>query len=159
MAWTDSRIFRQYMGDKLTNAQGMPLLTDTVNVALYNNTTTPNQNETTQTLTAYNGAASQWVVANEVTSSTTGWPAGGNALASKAVDQTGTSGVVFFSAANLSSSTSGATITNAYGCLVYDNSATPKQGYCYNYFGGANSVTTGTFTISWSANGIMRFTL
>lgn len=158
MAWTDSRIFRQYLGDKLTNAQGMPLLTDTINVALYNNTTTPNQNETTQTLTSYNGSASQWVTANEVISSTTGWPAGGNALASKSVD-VGTSGVAFFTAANLSSSTSTATISNAFGCLIYDVSATPKQGYCYNYFGGANSVTNGTFTIVWSANGVMRFTL
>jgi hypothetical protein len=158
MAWTDSRIFRYYLYDKLTNSAGLPLLTDTINVALYNNSITPDQNADSQTLIAYNGAASQWVTANEVTSSTTGWPAGGTALAGKAVDK-GTAGVVFFDANDLSSTTSTATIANAYGCLVYDNSATPKEGYCYNYFGGANSVTNGTFTIVWSANGIMRFTL
>jgi hypothetical protein len=158
MAWTDSRIFQRYMADKLTNTLGMPLLTDTMNVALYNNSITPDQNVATATLSAYNGAASQWVTANEVTSSTTGWPAGGNALANKAVS-TATAGVVFFDADDLSSSTSAATIANAFGCLVYDNALTPKQGICYNYFGGANSVTNGTFTIVWSANGIVRFTL
>jgi len=162
MSWSGSgvgsKIFRQYMGDKLTNALGMPLLTDTMNVALYNDTTTPDQNVTTATLSAYNGTLSQWVVANEVTSSTTGWPAGGNALANKAVNVS-TAGVAFFDADDLSSSTSTATITNAVGCLVYDNALTPKQGPCFNYFGGANSVTNGTFTIVWSANGIMRFTL
>lgn len=162
MSWSGSgvgsKIFRQYMGDKLTNTLGMPLLTDTMNVALYNDTTTPDQNVTTATLSAYNGASSQWVTANEVTSTTTGWPAGGNALANKAVNVS-TAGVAFFDADDLSSSTSSATISNAVGCLVYDNALTPKQGPCFNYFGGANSVTNGTFTIVWSANGIMRFTL
>ncbi len=33
------------------------------------------------------------------------------------------------------------------------------QGVCYNYFGGAQSVTAGTFTIVWNANGIFRITL
>ena len=33
------------------------------------------------------------------------------------------------------------------------------QGICYNYFGGANSVTLGTFTIVWNASGIFALTL
>jgi len=134
--------------------------TDTINVALYNDTTTPNQ-DVTSALSAYNAATSQWVVANEVTSSTTGWPAGGNPLVSPVVNSS-TAGVVFFDATDTSSTTSTATIANAVGCLVYDNTiATPvaKQGICFNYFGGANSVTNGTFTVVWSANGVMRFTL
>jgi len=34
-----------------------------------------------------------------------------------------------------------------------------KQGVCYNYFGGAQSVTAGTFTIVWNVNGVCRFTV
>jgi hypothetical protein len=33
------------------------------------------------------------------------------------------------------------------------------QGVCYLYFGGAQSVTSGTFTIQWNASGIMQLTL
>ena len=54
------------------------------------------------------------------------------------------------------------TLTNAYGCLVYsDTRTTPvaDQGICFNYFGGANSVTSGTFTIVWNASGILALTL
>jgi hypothetical protein len=29
---------------------------------------------------------------------------------------------------------------------------------CYNYFGGVNSVTDGTFTIVWNASGIFTIT-
>ena len=55
------------------------------------------------------------------------------------------------------------TLANVYGCLCYDDSITAgtvaDQGVCYNYFGGVNQVTAGTFTIIWSANGIARFTV
>ena len=53
----------------------------------------------------------------------------------------------------------GADLAAVYGCLVYDDTLTPKAGVCYNYFGGTNSVTNGTFTIVWHANGVFRFTL
>ena len=33
------------------------------------------------------------------------------------------------------------------------------HGVCFNYFGGAQSVTAGTFTIVWDANGLAKFTL
>ncbi len=33
------------------------------------------------------------------------------------------------------------------------------QGVCFNYFGGAQTVTGGTFTIVWHANGLFRFTV
>lgn len=55
------------------------------------------------------------------------------------------------------------TITNAYGAFVYDDTISggtvADQGVCFNYFGGAQSVTAGTFTVVWHANGIVRFTL
>lgn len=49
------------------------------------------------------------------------------------------------------------TIAAAFGCLVYDFTITAgtvaKQGLCYNYFGGSQSVTAGTFTIIWATVG------
>ena len=53
----------------------------------------------------------------------------------------------------------GATLSNVYGCLVYDSTVTNKYAYCWNYFGGAQSVTSGTFTVVWSGSGIMSFTI
>ena len=157
MAWSNSKAFRQMLADVLGNTTAMDLDSDTIKAALYNNTTTPNQ-DVTAALSGYNAATSQWVVANEV-SQAVQYPAGGVALASKVLD-VATAGVCMFDAADTASGSS-ATLANVYGCLVYDDTlATPvaKQGICFNYFGGVQSVTSGTFTIQWSTNGIMRFT-
>lgn len=157
MAWTDSRVFRAFLADAMTRAVLFDIDTDTVNVALYNNTITPDLNAASGALSSYNGTASQWLTANEVFQAGQ-WAQAGVALASKVVDQA-TAGVVFYDA-NDTASGSAATLTNAYGALVYDNTvATNKSGISYNYFGGANSVTNGTFTVVWNANGIWRATL
>lgn len=158
MAWTVSKVFRAWLGDSVTRAVAYDLDGDSFFTALYNNTTTPDQNVASGVLTGYNGAASQWVVANEVITTTTGWPAGGIALTSVVVN-VATSGVVFFDAADTASSTSTASIAGAFGCLVYDNTLANKNGVSYNYLGGSNSVTNGTLTIVWNANGIWRATL
>jgi hypothetical protein len=159
MAFTASKIFRSFLGDALANTAAFDLSgsgVDTFNVALFNNTGTPDQNAAAAS-TAYN--TGQWVTANEVTDATN-WVAGGRALVTPAID-VGTAGVVFFSGVNLSGG-GNVTLAGVMGCLVYDNTlASPvaKQGVCFNYFGGAQSVTAGTFTIVWSANGLFRFTL
>jgi hypothetical protein len=70
------------------------------------------------------------------------------------------SNVYTFDAADTASA-AGATITGAFGCLVYDDTiATPvaDQGICYNYFGGSQSVSGGLFTVVWSASGIFAIT-
>lgn len=156
MAWSNSKIFRQAVADVLGNTTAMDFDADTWKVALFNNSITPDQN-----VSAANSAfnAGQWANSNEVTSSSQ-WAAGGVALASKTVD-VATSAVVMLDAADTASS-AGATITNAYGALVYDDTLTTPvadQGLCYNYFGGAQTVTGGVFTVVWHANGIARFTL
>ena len=55
------------------------------------------------------------------------------------------------------------TLANVYGCFVYDDTITAgtvaDQGVCFNYLGGVNAVTAGTFTVIWSASGIARFTV
>lgn len=158
MAWADSRVFRQFLADVVMNTAALDLggTPDTFNVALYNNTTTPDRNVTAAN-SAY--AVAQWVVGNEVSESGQ-WAAGGVALTSPVIDAT-VSNVVFWDAADTASGAA-ADLAAVFGCLVYDASlATPvdNQGVCYNYFGGTNSVTNGTFTVVWNANGIWRATL
>ena len=156
MAWSNSKIFRQFLADALGNTAALDLDSDTITVALYNNTPTPDQNVTAAN-SAYNVA--QRVTANEVWQAGQ-WAQAGVNLASKVID-VATSAVVMFDAADTASG-SAATLANVYGCLVYENTLTTPvadQGICYNYFGGVQSVTSGTFTIQWSANGIARFTL
>jgi len=100
-----------------------------------------------------------WVTANEVTDATN-WVSGGRALASKTFGTS--SGTITFDAADLAGGGT-VTLTNAYGAFVYDDTITggtvADQGVCFNYFGGAQSVTAGTFTIVWNASGIAAFTV
>lgn len=158
MAWTNSRMFRPYVADVFDNTAAFDMGTDVPKAALYNTTTAPDQN-VTSAASAYNAGSSQWVVANEVSHSGQ-WAAGGVALASTSLNS-GTSGVVFYDAADTASGAA-ATLAGVFGTLVYDDTLTTPvadQGICYNYFGGTQSVTTGTFTIVWHANGIWRITL
>lgn len=159
MAWADSKIFRQYLADVLGNVTAMNIANggDTVHVALYDNDITPD-NDVTAANSAYN--VGQWTSTGNEVFEAVEWPSGGKPLVSQAIS-VATADVVMFDAADTASGTA-ADLANVYGCLVYDNTiATPvaDQGICYNYFGGTNSVTNGTFTIVWSANGIFRFTL
>jgi hypothetical protein len=162
MGWTVSAVFTQAVLNpmtqhinpgSITSPTGYSdiVATDTINVALYNNTGTPNKNDTAANICYLAG---QWVTGNEVTG--TNWAAGGQALTGKAY--TLGTGTVAFTATNTSVST--ATISGAYGDLVYDNSITSpnaKLGLCFNYFGGSQSVTAGTFTIQWNAAGVFNF--
>lgn len=160
MAFTASAIFQQAMlnpmlGRLWTTAAPTTfssLSADTINVALYGNTITPDKTAAVAN-TGYN--TGQWLATSEITDATN-WVAGGRALASKnfSID-TGSSSVVF-NAANLAGG-GNVTLANVFGCLVYDNTITggtvAKQGLCYNYFGGSQSVTAGTFTIIWATVG------
>lgn len=158
MAWTNSKMFRQMLGDffvRTTNF-AMDFDADTFKAALFNNSITPD-NDVTAANSAYN--VGQWATANEQFEAGQ-WAQGGVALASPSLN-VGTADVVFFDA-NDTASGSAADLANVYGCLVYDDTLTTPvadQGVCYNYFGGANSVVNGTFTVQWAANGIWRITL
>lgn len=157
MAWSASAAFRAaFVTFVSIPAEALDLDTDAFKVALYNNTTAPDK-DATQANSCY--AVDQWVVGNEVTDAS-GWPAAGRSLVSPAIT-TPSSGVVMWDAADTVSANSTTTLAAVFGCLVYDDtSTTPNdQGICYNYFGGTNSVTAGTFTIVWHANGLMRVTV
>lgn len=157
MAWSVSAIFQQAMinpiaGRCWTTAAPTTyssLSADTIDVALFG-TLTPDKTAAVAS-TGYNTGV--WTTGNEI--SGTGYTAGGSALASKAFAIDTGSSSICFSAANPSWTT--ATITAAFGCLVYDSTITAgtvaKQGLCFNYFGGSQSVTAGTFTVAWATPG------
>lgn len=150
MAWSASKVFAYAVlqaGSKALN-----FTSDSYKVALYSsNTMTPDNTVTTAVLTEYAGAASQWVTGNEV--SGTGYAAGGVAVSSPTWTQS--TNVLTFTSAGTPQWTS-ASFT-AYGDLVYDTTVS-SEGLCYNYFGGSQTVTSGTFTINWNASGIATFT-
>jgi hypothetical protein len=158
MAWANSSVFREWnvMTLQVSGTSYTGLDSDTVKVALFNNTTTPDKDAAVGS-TGFNTGV--WTTTNEVTDATN-WTSTGRALASKTFTTPAT-GVCMFDAADLAGG-GNVTITNAYGCLVYDDTisggSVADQGVSFNYFGGAQSVTGGTFTIVWNANGIARWT-
>lgn len=154
MAWSASKVHMAFLEDAFENTAALDLDSDTLKVALYNNSITPDQ-----TVTAANSAynVGQWATANEVHEAGQ-WAQGGVALAS--VTSSRASNVYTLDAADTASGTA-ADLANVHGCLVYDDTLTTPvadQGVCYNYFGGANSVTNGTFTVQWNASGILSVT-
>lgn len=162
MAWSASKIFTAYIHDVLTNLTAIDLDTDALlEAALFDNTLTPSQ-----VVTAANSAyaAGVWAAGGVVdtgTSAPAGWPALGRPLAGVTVSAA-TVNPIMFDANDTVSANATTTLTNAYGVLIYDHSiAAPvaDQGICYNYFGGANTVTLGTFTIVWNASGLLALTL
>jgi hypothetical protein len=168
MAWTASAIFREWPKAVFGQGQTAAVLpaayaglgADTVKGALYGGNT-PDKDASLVT-TGYNSAASQWVVANEKTGGSD-WVTAGRTLASKTFT-TPSTGVFMFDAADLTSVAT-ATMSNVEGILVYDDTITvgtggiADQGVCYNWFGGAQSVTAGTFSVVWNATGVLRITI
>jgi hypothetical protein len=158
MAWTDSRIFREWYVTMFqaagTGFTGLD--SDTVNVSLFNNGVTPDRDAAVAS-TGYNTGT--WVTGN-IVSDATNWVAAGRPLASKTFTTPAT-GVAMFDAADLAGGGT-LTLTGFFGCFIYDDTITAgtvaDQGVCFNYFGGTQTVTGGTLTLIWAANGIMRLT-
>ena len=154
MAWSASKIFVATLEDILENTTAMDLNSDTFNAALFNDTITPS-NTVASASTAY--GAGVW--ASGGVGDTPSWPAVGRPLAS--VTSTIAAAVYSFDAADTVSADATTDLAAVFGCLIYDDTITTpvdSQGLCYNYFGGTNSVTNGTFTIVWGA-AIMQLTL
>jgi len=156
MAWSTSNISGAGLDQLIqgtfyaTNA-GTSYTADTIDVALYNNSVTPNKNDTLVNNTFAGGT---WA-GNEVFQAVQ-WPTGGVALTGKA--HAFGSGTMQLTASSTASGNA-ATLAAVFGCFVYDATLTLKYGYCWNYFGGTQSVTSGTFTVVWSASGILQFTI
>ncbi len=156
MAWSASKYFQAYFVSTLNrDTNVMDTDADTIKVALFDNSGTPDR-----TVSAANSAYGAGVWAAGGVFDASGWPAVGRNLAS--VTSSASAGTYTFDAADTVSANSTTTLASTYGCLVYDDTssvAVADQGICFNYFGGANSVTSGTFTIVWNASGIGTVTV
>jgi hypothetical protein len=155
MAWASSKIFSQYVLGTLDRTTAFDIDTDIPKVALYNNTPTPD-NTVSLANSCYN--VGQWATAQEQFQAGQ-WAQGGVALSGHDVTTAGTT--IMYDATDTASGAA-CTLANVYGCLVYDDTITTPSadaGICYNYFGGINSVTNGTFTVVWNASGIMSLSV
>ena len=151
MAWSNSKVFSQFVLAALDRTTAHDLDTDVPKVALFNNTPTPDN-----TVSLANSAdnVGQWATANEVFEAGQ-WAQGGVVLAGHDVT-TATTTVTFD--ANDTASGSAADLANVFGCLVYNDTIvtpTADPGISYNYLGGANSIVNGTFTVVWAVAGIL----
>jgi hypothetical protein len=161
MAWSASAIFRQMVTHAFDRTEVFDLDTDSFKAALFNDSITPDKDSA---LTGYDEGGGQWVASvNEVVDSSGGgtdWPAGGRPLVNPDVSNPAT-GVIMFDADNTASAGATADIASAMGVLVYDDTLTTPDdpGVSYNWFGTAQSVTNGTFTVVWHGNGILRITV
>jgi hypothetical protein len=108
---------------------------DTINVSLYNNSH------------AFTAADTDYTTTNELTTAG-GYTQGGQALAGKAVTEAATTK---WDATDIAWSS--ATFT-AYHAVIWDSTA-GNDLICSIDFGGAKSVSAGTFTIVWDAAGII----
>ena len=153
MAFTISGFFTQTVADIFGNTTAMDWGTATWNIALYNDTATPDFT-VTAALSAYN--AGVWA-ANEVTG--TGWAAGGPVLVTSApTKESPAAGQVILDATDVSET--GTTLVSAEGCLIYMGSLTTPvvdQGFIVVDFGAPYSTTNGTFAVTWDANGVAYY--
>lgn len=155
MAWTNSKIFTAYIQNILSNTTAMDVESDAWKAALFDNSITPSQ-----VVSAANSAYGAGVWAAGGVGDAPSWPAVGRPLAPTLTAETATP--VIFDSADTVSADATTDLANVFGCLIYDDTvAAPvaDQGASYNYFGGANSVVNGTFTVVWNASGILALTL
>jgi hypothetical protein len=156
VSWTNSKIFSAYITDVMNNTTAMDLMSDaSLSVALYNDSIVPSQTATSAN-SAYGSGV--WTAGSSPNvQDASGWPFAGRDLASRTItDNTATT--FSFDAADTVSANDTTTLASVYGCLLYDNTITTPvadQGIAYFYFSGAQSVTSGRFTIVWNGAGII----
>jgi hypothetical protein len=118
--------------------------TDTIKVMLVTATYAPNQDSHTK----------RSDVTNEI--SGTGYSAGGAALANKAVTADNTDNEGVFDADDLAWAAASFT---ARGAVLYKSrggASSADELICYLDFGADKTVSSGTFTLQWSAEGIIN---
>jgi hypothetical protein len=152
MAWSNSKGFAFFQWGLGRASYKVGNTPDTFKVSLFGNSVVPTNKygTATKTKTKYHGTGGTFSTTNGA-----GGATGKVAKTLASVTWTQVTNVLHFKAANVTWTT--ATITTAYGDLVYDSSHT-TYGVCYNYFGGAFTSTAGTFTISWNTTGIYKVT-
>ena len=152
MAWSASAAFRQLTADMFGNVTAFDYDADTIKLAGFDNTITPDKN-----VSAANSAYGAGVFASGGVSGTN-FPAAGLTLASKTVG-VGTNNQVLIDAADPTASA--ATFTNLTGFLAYDDTLTTPvadQGMSYHYLGGSQSGVASDITVVLSASGLILYT-
>lgn len=149
---TSSKMFVATIEAMFENAAAYNLSSDAIKIALFNNSITAPDATVALANTAF--GAGVWA-ANEVFDGAE-WPTAGQALDS--VTSAIASNVWTFDAANEVSTGTSATLADVRGCLIYDDTIS-DHGICFLSFGGANSVTDGTFTVQFAASGIATITV
>ena len=153
MAFSGSGFFTASLVDLFAQTAAIDWGTATWNIALFNNSATPDFTVASAN-TAY--GVGVWST-NEVTG--TGWSAGGPTLTTAAPEaEQPAAGQVRLDATDVSET--GTTLSAARGCLIYMGSlATPvvDQGFVVVDFGADYSTTAGTFAVTWDANGVGYF--
>lgn len=156
MAWTSgSAVNAVYVLQMGTNATKPS--TDGFKGALFTSSATPAQSATVAN-NEYNSGSGPWTTTNETVTSG-GYSAGGTALTSPTWAQNynsqGANVLALYTATNLSWSITGS--TTAVGIIVYDTTAASTNIlFSWNYF-GSTTVSSGTLTVQWNANGIGIF--
>ena len=166
MPFTESAIFRQWLQDAVGPAAApwngsWSNAAQDWNVALFGDVTAAK--DANGAATAYEGGV--WTLAAEVSDDVTApggaWPPGGRPLVrdgSNKVPYTAAGDDITFNGED----TAGAgvlSLAGVFGDLLYNTAVlgplAGKQGGAFHYFGGAQSVTGGTFTVVWNTAGIM----
>ena len=156
MAWsgTDTAVFGAFIEACVENTAAFDVIDDTLKVALFNNSVTPDEDAAAASTRYTQG---QWTTTNEVDEGTN-WDAGGEPL----LTPTGSfaTGTYTFDGVDTTQGGVSTTLANVYGCLLYDDTLTPPNadaGVGFFDFGGVQSVTAGDFTVQWHTNGIFTF--
>lgn len=156
MAFNSSLLSTAWLVDMMSTHTGtynIAAAGDTLKIALFNNSGSPTADKTLANQT-YN--VDQWSSASfEVFG--TGWAAGGITLTTQTLtNNTGFGGDLHWVGGNSGSNVSVATttLTNAYGCAIYDSTVANRVIVAIA-FGGAYTSNVGTFSITWgTANGL-----
>ncbi|RPJ30192.1 MAG: hypothetical protein EHM17_07500 [Verrucomicrobiaceae bacterium] len=130
MAITQTMV-SSFKTDMLGGAQDLD--TDVIKIALYTSAATLGASTTAYT------------TSNEVSSSGTGYTAGGNTLTGATISLDGTTGICTFSNTSWTSSS-----ITARGALIYNSTKTNKAIAVLD-FGADKTSTSGTFTINFPA--------
>jgi hypothetical protein len=170
MAFSSSGIYVNCIAGYMLCTQYTAAVTDGVvttaakwKIALHNNTLT----QGTAPIN-YDATSLTWANTNEV--SGTGWAAGGVLLSTAAAGSTSTApslsvspaGTLMYDMGDVSVAST--TLTNARGCIIYNDSVTGPANYSDQMlvavtFGADYSTNNGTFGITWAGTGVFAIDL
>jgi len=149
MTMTASYVNGYHLGQMLVNGAAYNLDTDTIGVHLYSDSVASQDKNANEVIAA--SATSPYGTVGRV-DYTGATPAGPKTLTNPAV--TVAAGVLkFYDAGASTCEWTGATFT-ARGAVLYDDTLAGDPVLCAINFGSNKTVTAGTFTITWHADGI-----